>query len=64
MSSLNYKHLRYFWMVAKTGSIAQAATGPAKRYPQPLFDVGTQRFGQDKSMGSNGDVHDVFLSVG
>ena len=25
MSSLNYKHLRYFWMVAKTGSIAKAA---------------------------------------
>jgi len=24
-SSLNYKHLRYFWMVAKTGSIARAA---------------------------------------
>ncbi|WEF32708.1 transcriptional activator NhaR [Pseudoduganella chitinolytica] len=26
MASLNYKHLRYFWMVAKTGSIARAAT--------------------------------------
>ena len=25
MSSLNFKHLRYFWMVAKTGSIARAA---------------------------------------
>lgn len=25
MSSLNYKHLRYFWMVAKTGSIAKAS---------------------------------------
>jgi LysR family transcriptional regulator, transcriptional activator of nhaA len=25
MNSLNYKHLRYFWMVAKTGSIAKAA---------------------------------------
>lgn len=25
MSSLNYKHLRYFWMVARTGSIARAA---------------------------------------
>jgi len=25
MTSLNYKHLRYFWMVAKTGSIATAA---------------------------------------
>lgn len=25
LSSLNYKHLRYFWMVAKTGSIAKAA---------------------------------------
>lgn len=25
MNSLNYKHLKYFWMVAKTGSIAQAA---------------------------------------
>ena len=25
MPSLNYKHLRYFWMVAKTGSIAKAA---------------------------------------
>lgn len=25
MSSLNYKHLRYYWMVAKTGSIARAA---------------------------------------
>lgn len=25
MATLNYKHLRYFWMVAKTGSIAKAA---------------------------------------
>ena len=25
MNSLNYKHLRYFWVVAKTGSIAKAA---------------------------------------
>ena len=25
MSSLNFKHLRYFWMVARTGSIAKAA---------------------------------------
>ncbi len=25
MSALNYKHLRYFWIVAKTGSIASAA---------------------------------------
>lgn len=25
MSSLNYKHLRYFWMVAKSGSIARAS---------------------------------------
>jgi LysR family transcriptional activator of nhaA len=26
MSTLNYKHLRYYWMVAKTGSIARAAS--------------------------------------
>ena len=25
MNALNYKHLRYFWMVARTGSIARAA---------------------------------------
>ena len=25
LASLNFKHLRYFWMVAKTGSIARAA---------------------------------------
>ena len=25
MAALNYKHLRYFWMVGKTGSIARAA---------------------------------------
>jgi LysR family transcriptional activator of nhaA len=25
MTTLNYKHLKYFWMVAKTGSIAQAS---------------------------------------
>jgi LysR family transcriptional regulator, transcriptional activator of nhaA len=25
MNTFNYKHLRYFWMVAKTGSIARAA---------------------------------------
>ena len=25
MASLNYKHLRYFWVVARTGSIARAA---------------------------------------
>jgi len=26
MATLNYKHLRYFWMVARAGSIAKAAT--------------------------------------
>jgi LysR family transcriptional activator of nhaA len=26
MAALNYKHLRYFWMVARAGSIAKAAT--------------------------------------
>lgn len=26
MAALNFKHLRYFWMVAKTGSIARAST--------------------------------------
>ena len=25
MAALNYKHLRYFWMVAKSGSIARAS---------------------------------------
>ena len=25
MTTLNYKHLRYFWMVAKAGSIARAS---------------------------------------
>ncbi|HHL45569.1 MAG TPA: LysR family transcriptional regulator, partial [Gammaproteobacteria bacterium] len=25
MAKLNYKHLRYFWVVAKEGSIAQAS---------------------------------------
>src|SRR5438105_15858107 len=25
MQNLNYKHLRYFWMVAKSGSIARAS---------------------------------------
>ncbi len=25
MSQLNFKHLRYFWMVAKTGSITRAS---------------------------------------
>ncbi len=25
MATLNFKHLRYFWMVGKTGSIAKAA---------------------------------------
>ena len=25
MRALNFKHLRYFWMVAKAGSIARAA---------------------------------------
>lgn len=25
MNNLNYKHLRYYWMVAKTGSVARAA---------------------------------------
>ena len=25
MPSLNFKHLRYFWMVAKAGSIASAS---------------------------------------
>ena len=25
LDNLNYKHLRYFWMVAKTGSIARAS---------------------------------------
>ena len=35
MSSLNYKHLRYFWMVAKTGSIAKAA-GQLHLTPQSI----------------------------
>ncbi len=35
MSSLNYKHLRYFWMVAKTGSIAKAA-GQLHLAPQSI----------------------------
>ena len=26
MAQLNYKHLHYFWMVAKTGSIAVSYT--------------------------------------
>ena len=25
MAALNYKHLRYFWVVAKSGSIARAS---------------------------------------
>jgi len=28
MTNLNYKHLRYFWMVAKAGSIARASEHP------------------------------------
>lgn len=35
MSSLNYKHLRYFWMVARTGSIAKAA-GQLHLTPQSI----------------------------
>ncbi len=35
VSSLNYKHLRYFWMVAKTGSIAKAA-GQLHLAPQSI----------------------------
>ncbi|HEX9171763.1 MAG TPA: transcriptional activator NhaR [Telluria sp.] len=35
MASLNYKHLRYFWMVAKTGSIARAA-GQLHLAPQSI----------------------------
>ncbi len=35
MASLNYKHLRYFWMVAKTGSIAKAA-GQLHLTPQSI----------------------------
>ena len=35
MSSLNYKHLRYFWMVARTGSIAKAA-GQLHLAPQSI----------------------------
>lgn len=35
MSSLNFKHLRYFWMVARTGSIAKAA-GQLHLTPQSI----------------------------
>jgi LysR family transcriptional activator of nhaA len=35
VSALNYKHLRYFWMVAKTGSIAKAA-GQLHLTPQSI----------------------------
>ena len=35
MSSLNFKHLRYFWMVARTGSIAKAA-GQLHLSPQSI----------------------------
>ena len=35
MVSLNYKHLRYFWMVAKAGSIARAAQ-QLQRTPQSI----------------------------
>ena len=35
MASLNYKHLRYFWMVARTGSIAKAA-GQLHLTPQSI----------------------------
>lgn len=35
MNNLNYKHLRYFWMVAKTGSIAKAA-GQLHLTPQSI----------------------------
>ena len=35
MATLNYKHLRYFWMVAKTGSIVRAAE-QLHRTPQSI----------------------------
>jgi len=35
VSSLNFKHLRYFWMVARTGSIAKAA-GQLHLSPQSI----------------------------
>lgn len=35
MATLNYKHLRYFWMVAKTGSITRAAQ-QLQRTPQSI----------------------------
>lgn len=35
MAELNYKHLRYFWMVAKTGSIARAS-GELHLTPQSI----------------------------
>ena len=68
MSTLNYKHLRYFWMVAKTGSIditvqtASIGTGDPRLETElrgeKFFDVEkhpTMVF-KSKAVHFNGDV--------
>lgn len=44
MVSLNYKHLRYFWRVAKAGSIARAAQQLQRtlQYADRIFTPGDE----------------------
>lgn len=55
MATLNYKHLRYFWMVARTGSIVRAAE-QLHRTPQSIS-------GQLQELEVNLDV-ELFRRIG
>ncbi len=55
MAALNYKHLRYFWMVAKTGSIVRAAE-QLHRTPQSIS-------GQLQELEANLDA-ELFRRIG
>ena len=46
MTSLNFKHLRYFWMVAKSGSITRADQ-QLHLTPQSISDVQLRRLAKN-----------------
>jgi LysR family transcriptional activator of nhaA len=64
MTQLNYKHLRYYWMVAKTGSIARAAlqlhltahavSGQLKEFEQTLGVALFRRVGRNVELTDAG----------
>ena len=64
MNSLNYRHLYYFWMVAKEGSMARAA----QRLDMAIQTISVQVRELEKSLGHQLQLldeyaHSLFQSV-